>query len=279
MKSLAIKPQRSKIPVTMSLSIPNRSFSERSEYLALLPRGIGEQAAQEKLVRYAQMLLDCNHHFNLISRQHRDLKMIITEHINDSLLALPYFKSYTKAAEKLFKQGMGEKTSLAGAAYNNIKKANLQRKSFCIADIGSGGGLPGIPLACVMPHVAFDLIESKPKKVEFLKTVVRHLQLPNVTIIPRAVKEIKHTYDIITARALGTIIKIYHLTSHLKMAPPRPTVWLLYKGRQCVTETEITAFCDQVKKTTALGNAPAITTYDLNSPTKRERRLVVLKSL
>ncbi|MBP7854688.1 16S rRNA (guanine(527)-N(7))-methyltransferase RsmG [Candidatus Babeliales bacterium] len=51
-----------------------------------------------------------------------------------------------------------------------------------IIDVGSGGGFPGIPLAIVLPHVQFCLIEVNLKKVHFLNLVIEHLQLKNVTV-------------------------------------------------------------------------------------------------
>jgi 16S rRNA (guanine527-N7)-methyltransferase len=51
-----------------------------------------------------------------------------------------------------------------------------------IADVGSGGGFPGLPLKIKFPHLSVVLIEVNHKKVEFLETIVRKLKLDNVTI-------------------------------------------------------------------------------------------------
>lgn len=50
------------------------------------------------------------------------------------------------------------------------------------ADLGSGGGLPGVPLAIALPDVAFTLIESRRKRASFLRHVATTLGLPNVTV-------------------------------------------------------------------------------------------------
>ena len=52
-----------------------------------------------------------------------------------------------------------------------------------VIDVGSGGGLPGLPLAIVMPHLSFTLLEATGKKVEFLKAVIKALALKNATVL------------------------------------------------------------------------------------------------
>lgn len=74
-----------------------------------------------------------------------------------------------------------------------------------VFDLGSGGGFPGIILACALPHHHFYLIESDRKKAIFLSEAVRHLGLNNTFVVNRRIEEHIGKADIITARALADV--------------------------------------------------------------------------
>jgi 16S rRNA (guanine527-N7)-methyltransferase len=80
-----------------------------------------------------------------------------------------------------------------------------------VADVGSGGGLPGIPLAIALPGTSFKLIESTGKKAAFLDHVVERLGLPNVEVINARVEDEaqdptrRATHDISTVRAVARL--------------------------------------------------------------------------
>ncbi len=78
-----------------------------------------------------------------------------------------------------------------------------------ILDIGSGGGLPGIPLAILLPDTDFVLVESNRKKTTFLRHVRRTLSLSNITVMHNRVEMLSKTepvktYDGAVARAVGS---------------------------------------------------------------------------
>ncbi len=86
--------------------------------------------------------------------------------------------------------------------------AHLPRESHRLADVGSGGGVPGIPLAIARPDVSFVLIESTQKKAAFLDRAVVDLGLSNVVVeAERAEKlaDYRGTFDVVTARAVAAI--------------------------------------------------------------------------
>ena len=88
---------------------------------------------------------------------------------------------------------------------------------FRSADLGTGPGLPGIPLAIIRPEAQISLIESNGKKIRFLREVVRQLQLKNVTTIEsraEAVQQHGH-YHAITARAMDRLAGILAVGGHL----------------------------------------------------------------
>ena len=80
-----------------------------------------------------------------------------------------------------------------------------------IADVGSGGGLPGVPLAISLPDTSFDLIESTGKKATFLKHAVEQLGLSNVEVINARVEDVardpvrRAVKDVCTVRAVARL--------------------------------------------------------------------------
>jgi len=86
-----------------------------------------------------------------------------------------------------------------------------------IIDVGSGAGLPGIPLSIYFPEKQFTLIDSVGKKTRFLNQVVRELQLKNVTIINARAETYQPNicFDIMTARAVGSLDYLIDLAKHL----------------------------------------------------------------
>ncbi len=75
-----------------------------------------------------------------------------------------------------------------------------------LADVGSGAGFPGLPLAMVNPSLSVDLIESNLKKATFLSEVIRKLQLTGVNVLKARMEDLPRGvagYDFVTARALG----------------------------------------------------------------------------
>lgn len=86
-----------------------------------------------------------------------------------------------------------------------------------LADLGTGPGLPGIPLAIAAPALQVTLVESNGKKARFLREVVRQLKLTNVQVAESRIEAFQPgtTFDAITARALATLPLILQLGGHL----------------------------------------------------------------
>ncbi len=137
----------------------------------------------ERLGRFLKLLLEANTHFNLTAITDPDEAWM--RHIYDGLTLVPHFVS-------------AEATK--------------------VLDIGSGGGVPGIPLAIVLPSVQFTLLESTGKKATYLRETVERLELGNVTVINDraeaigATKDLRERYDIVTARAVGKLNVLLELT-------------------------------------------------------------------
>jgi 16S rRNA (guanine527-N7)-methyltransferase len=161
---------------------------------ALKPYGIAPSIDLIKGVRtYTELLLKWNRSISLTSVT--DVEQILRFHFGESLFALSMLP---------------------------VEKSRL-------ADVGSGAGFPGIPLAMVSPNLTVTLIESNAKKYAFLNEVIRELKLRNVIALHTRVKDIKaptRAFDIVTARALGNFQDLFRWAQK-KLAPNgRIVLWL-----------------------------------------------------
>jgi 16S rRNA (guanine527-N7)-methyltransferase len=87
-----------------------------------------------------------------------------------------------------------------------------------LIDIGSGGGIPGLPLAIARPHMTVTLLDATRKKVDFLRATADALRLPNITTLNGRAEELSHDrsqrerYDVATARAVARLAVLVELT-------------------------------------------------------------------
>ena len=98
--------------------------------------------------------------------------------------------------------------------------APLAARGGALADLGTGPGLPGIPLAIALPGLRVTLVESNGKKARFLREAVRTLRLGNASVVEARIEAVDRAgeFDAITARALATLPRILELGGHL-LAP------------------------------------------------------------
>jgi len=139
-----------------------------------------DQTQCEKLLDYLALLQKWNGVYNLTAV--RDPAQMVTQHILDSLAALP--------------------------AFSGAKN---------ILDVGAGGGLPGIVLAIARPDMQVSLIDTVHKKTAFLTQVKSELDLNNVTVLTGRVEEWQcaEKYDVITSRAFAELSEFINLSNHL----------------------------------------------------------------
>lgn len=99
----------------------------------------------------------------------------------------------------------------------------IPQTTAALVDIGSGAGIPGIPIAVVRPQLSVVLVEPKRKRASFLSTAARELGLANVRVVERRVEQLGPAYDrrfdIAVMRCAGATS---HLLAHAKrlVAPP-----------------------------------------------------------
>ncbi len=104
-----------------------------------------------------------------------------------------------------------------------------------VADIGTGAGLPGIPLAIFLPDVEFILVDSNSKKTRFVQQVILELKLKNVTVLHKRVEDMQteSAFSTVIMRAFANLQDIMQLTRHL--VEPHG-ILLAMKGKQPTAE-------------------------------------------
>src|SRR4029453_6737933 len=94
-----------------------------------------------------------------------------------------------------------------------------------VADLGSGAGLPGIPLAIALPDVGFGLIEVRRRRVAFLELVVDTLRIPNVRVLPSSIEKVSDTFAGCLARAVADPGRAWELASGVLSPAGRLLYW------------------------------------------------------
>ena len=146
---------------------------------------------QQKLLDYVALLLKWNSTYNLTAL--RQENQMLSHHVLDSLTLLPYLDGI-----------------------NNL------------IDVGSGGGMPGIPTAICRPDIQITLLDSNSKKTSFLSQAVIELGLSNVKVITGRVEAAEGIqFDAITSRAFAELRDFVTLTPQLLRDNGR---WLAMKG-------------------------------------------------
>lgn len=95
---------------------------------------------------------------------------------------------------------------------NSAVVAELVPPGKKVADVGSGAGLPGIPMAIAQPQSQFVLIEPMERRANWLQEQVEALDLKNVAVVRARAEDVeRHQFDIVTARAVSALPKLLRL--------------------------------------------------------------------
>lgn len=108
--------------------------------------------------------------------------------------------------------------SLALAKFIQFKEGSR------ILDLGTGGGLPGIPLAILFPECHFTLIDGTGKKIMVVNEIINELGLGNVTALHKRAEELKKKFDFVVCRAVASLDKLVMWSENL-MDPRQQNAW------------------------------------------------------
>lgn len=200
-----------------------------------------EPGDSEKLGRYLAMLLLANQSINLTAVT--DPAEGWRRHLADALMLIPLVASFEPT--EFIDAEADPDAAIAALRRSGDPAAATAIPAMRVVDVGTGGGLPGIPLAIALPDVRFTLIEATGKKVQFLRLVRKRLGLMNVDVVQARAeaagqdrKNHREIYDIAIARAVGSLAVLVELAGPL-VKPGG--VMLAVKGekaQQEVTEAE-----------------------------------------
>lgn len=165
---------------------------------ALLQAGVAAlnlelpEPAQERMLRYIAELRKWNQAYNLTAI--RDPASMVAKHLLDSLAVLPFLRART------------------------------------FLDVGSGAGLPGVPLAIARPGLEVTVLDSNGKKARFLRHVQRALAVRNVEVVESRAENFRPEalFDAVISRAFGSLADFLSETAHLGAAGGQ---WLAMKGK------------------------------------------------
>lgn len=182
-------------------------------------------------MRFAALLLRWNATYNLTAiRQDQE---VITHHLLDSIAVDPVLNQYLSHARSLL-------------------------------DVGSGGGLPVIPLSILHPTMQIHAVDTVKKKTSFLTQVGIELRLKNFVAYHARVQNLKGQYDVISSRAFASLKDFVEWTEHLLGVNGR---WFAMKGVYPEKEiAELPAFVD-------VRHCIRLTVPDL----EEERHILILK--
>lgn len=156
-------------------------------------------AVQAKLLQFVALLVKWNRAFNLTAV--REPAAMISRHLFDSLAVVPHLQGPR------------------------------------VLDVGSGAGLPGIPLALARSDLQFTLLDSNGKKTRFMTQAVMELDLANVNVVQGRVEDYQASvpFDTIITRAFAAVADVIAATGRL--CAPQGQL-LLMKGAYPITELE-----------------------------------------
>ena len=180
------------------------------------------------LLTYLELLQKWNKVYNLTAV--RDPEQMVVRHLLDSLAVAPWCDGHR------------------------------------LIDVGTGAGLPGVPLAILFPEKEFHLLDSNSKKTRFLFQVKTALNLDNTSVHHNRVESFlpTHRYDAVLSRAFASLVDMVTGADHLLCKEGK---FIAMKGEPSETELEVV---------TQAGYSPNV--HELLVPGLNERRSLVIIS-
>ena len=146
---------------------------------------------------------------------------------------------------------------------NSVAIAGLIPAGATVVDVGSGAGLPGIPLAILRPDLDIVLLEPALRRSEFLTQTLEELDLGDrVRLVRARAEEHKHTYDVVTCRAVAKLGQLLGWTSRLFLPDGE---LLAIKGSSA--PDEVAAAGGQLQKAHAMAQVVTVRAHEAAEPT------------
>jgi 16S rRNA (guanine527-N7)-methyltransferase len=176
-----------------------------------------DPALADRLASFIVLLAKWNRVYNLTAV--RDPRAMVARHVLDSLAVLPY-----------------------------LSRGRL-------LDAGTGAGLPGVPIAMARPELSVTLLDSRAKKLRFVRQAVVELGLNNVEVVNERMEQYRPepAFDMVISRAVASLGDLYHSTSHLV----RPGGRFLFMKGAC-PQGELDAFDAAVQPHVTLLKVPGL---------------------
>lgn len=188
---------------------------------SLLVRGLAaldidfHEGAVETLMRYIRELETWNPAYGLVNATGDDL---VIKHILDSLGPWRFLQDLLEECDASIEIPAGEKAT--------------------VSDIGTGAGLPGIPLSIIMPDRRFRLVERMGKRITFLESQKAKLSLSNVDIIENEIEKAPGPHHVVVFRAFRPFSEMRLFKSIWKNLAPGGALFA-YKGKRFNARMEL----------------------------------------
>lgn len=191
-----------------------------------------QQVMQERIIDYLFLIKKWNKSYNLTAI--KTIEEMVSQHIMDSLSVINYINGPQ------------------------------------VVDVGTGAGLPGIPIAIARPDWHILLIESNKKKTAFLQQTKIELKLDNITIVADRVENtiLQERIDTITSRAFAQLGIFLETTQHLNATNNEKCHWIAMKGNCAETELKTVNRPFYIENVISL-NVPGLD--------KAKRKLILIK--